>query len=88
MLGNLHLNVIAEKYSTEVEAALEPYVYELVGRYSASGLLRPLLTTSFRVIPRFHFSRARNWSDEGSCITLLKEPREHCPDAQDQEVAG
>ena len=29
--GNLHLNVIAEVWSTEVEEALEPFVYELVG---------------------------------------------------------
>ena len=30
-LGNLHLNVVAETYSPEIEAALEPFVYELVG---------------------------------------------------------
>ena len=29
--GNLHLNVIAEVYSKEIEEALEPFVYELVG---------------------------------------------------------
>lgn len=31
--GNLHLNVVAEAYSDEVQAALEPFVYELVGEY-------------------------------------------------------
>jgi len=31
MAGNLHLNVIAEVYSKEIEEALEPFVYELVG---------------------------------------------------------
>lgn len=36
--GNLHLNVVAEKYSDAVEAALEPFVYELVGAYGCSGL--------------------------------------------------
>lgn len=29
--GNLHLNVVAEVYSKEIEEALEPFVYELVG---------------------------------------------------------
>ncbi|PVF94954.1 putative DLD2-D-lactate dehydrogenase [Serendipita vermifera] len=34
--GNLHLNVAAEKYSDEVEQALEPFVYELVESYRGS----------------------------------------------------
>lgn len=29
--GNLHLNVIADAYTPEIEAALEPFIYELVG---------------------------------------------------------
>ena len=29
-LGNLHLNVVAADYTLEIEAALEPFVYELV----------------------------------------------------------
>lgn len=29
--GNLHLNVITKTYTPEIEAALEPFVYELVG---------------------------------------------------------
>lgn len=32
-LGNLHLNVVAAEYTPEIEAALEPFVYELVGEY-------------------------------------------------------
>ena len=35
MTGNLHLNVIAEVYSKEIEEALEPFVYELVGTFHA-----------------------------------------------------
>ena len=30
--GNLHLNVVAAAYTLEIEAALEPFVYELVGQ--------------------------------------------------------
>ncbi|RPD63052.1 FAD-binding domain-containing protein [Lentinus tigrinus ALCF2SS1-6] len=34
--GNLHLNVIAAAYTPEIEAALEPFVYELVASYKGS----------------------------------------------------
>ncbi|KZT30354.1 FAD-binding domain-containing protein [Neolentinus lepideus HHB14362 ss-1] len=34
--GNLHLNVVAAQYTPEIEAALEPFVYELVGKYKGS----------------------------------------------------
>ncbi len=29
--GNLHLNVVADTYSSEIQDALEPFIYELVG---------------------------------------------------------
>ena len=32
--GNLHLNVVADSYTPEIEDALEPYIYEVVGQYS------------------------------------------------------
>lgn len=28
--GNLHLNIVANKYTDEIEQAIEPYVYEIV----------------------------------------------------------
>ncbi|TDL28415.1 FAD-binding domain-containing protein [Rickenella mellea] len=34
--GNLHLNVVAQTYSKEIESALEPFVYELVESYRGS----------------------------------------------------
>lgn len=34
--GNLHLNVVAAAYTPEIEAALEPFVYELVASYKGS----------------------------------------------------
>ncbi|TCD66383.1 hypothetical protein EIP91_001432 [Steccherinum ochraceum] len=34
--GNLHLNVVAANYTPEIEAALEPFVYELVASYRGS----------------------------------------------------
>ncbi len=33
-VGNLHLNIVAEAYTPEIEAALEPFVYELVGEWT------------------------------------------------------
>jgi len=29
--GNLHLNVVAQAYTQEIQDALEPFVYEVVG---------------------------------------------------------
>jgi hypothetical protein len=34
--GNLHLNVVADQYLPEIENALEPYVYEIVGMSTSS----------------------------------------------------
>jgi len=34
--GNLHLNIIADKFTPEIQAALEPFVYELVASYKGS----------------------------------------------------
>lgn len=34
MKGNLHLNIVCRSYSEEIQNALEPYVYELVGKWN------------------------------------------------------
>jgi FAD/FMN-containing dehydrogenase len=31
--GNLHLNIVADSYTPEIQEALEPYIYEVVGQY-------------------------------------------------------
>jgi FAD/FMN-containing dehydrogenase len=31
--GNLHINIVANKYAEEVERVIEPYVYEIVGTF-------------------------------------------------------
>ncbi len=31
-IGNLHLNIVAADYTPEIQAALEPFVYEVVGK--------------------------------------------------------
>jgi FAD/FMN-containing dehydrogenase len=35
MTGNLHINIVADKYKEEYEKVIEPYIYEIVGEYSA-----------------------------------------------------
>jgi hypothetical protein len=35
--GNLHLNVVADAYTLEIQSALEPFIYELVGMYTLSN---------------------------------------------------
>ena len=32
--GNLHLNIVADAYLPEIQDALEPYIYEVVGMLS------------------------------------------------------
>jgi len=34
--GNLHLNIVADKFTPEIQATLEPFVYELVASYKGS----------------------------------------------------
>lgn len=42
--GNLHLNVIAKHgYRPELEAALEPFIYELVGAFWLCPLVGPTI---------------------------------------------
>lgn len=37
--GNLHLNIVADSYTPEIQEALEPYIYEVVGKYLNTGFL-------------------------------------------------
>ena len=34
--GNIHINIAAAAYTPEITAALEPFVFELVGVYSGT----------------------------------------------------
>ena len=35
--GNLHLNIVADAYLPEIQEALEPYIYEVVGMSSSAS---------------------------------------------------
>lgn len=35
--GNLHLNIVADAYLPEIQEALEPYIYEVVGMSSSES---------------------------------------------------
>lgn len=77
--GNIHLNVIADDYSDDVEDALEPFVYELV-----CELLSPpfpartplIISTLSSILQRIHFRRTRHRTDESACLALLQERRQ------------
>jgi hypothetical protein len=45
--GNLHLNVIADTYTPEIQNALEPFIYELVGMYLAPHINQPVPDSTF-----------------------------------------
>lgn len=47
MTGNLHLNVIADAYTPEIQDALEPFIYEVVGGYFASRVIQSLPDNTF-----------------------------------------
>jgi hypothetical protein len=64
--GNLHLNIAAAAYTPEIESALEPFVYELVGE-----LLEPIIAIYVRkliwitsLLQGVDFCRAWHWSYE------------------------
>lgn len=44
MPGNLHLNIVADAYTPEIQDALEPFVYELVGTSLTSATTTDELT--------------------------------------------
>lgn len=64
--GNLHLNIAAAAYTQEIESALEPFVYELVGESLDPPIIihvRKLIWFT-SVIQGVDFCRAWHWSHE------------------------
>lgn len=45
--GNLHLNVIAEQYTDEIQDALEPFIYELVGTSTSHHLFGVIINCAY-----------------------------------------
>ncbi|KAG5221453.1 actin interacting protein [Salix suchowensis] len=45
--GNLHLNVIAEQYMDEIQDALEPFIYELVGTSTSHHLFGVIINRAY-----------------------------------------
>jgi FAD/FMN-containing dehydrogenase len=83
-LGNLHLNVVAKAYTPEIQAALEPFVYELVGTDGPFSIMFHRINT-FPSIPSWvNFCRARHWSHENTCSPLLERSNQCEVDGKDQ----
>lgn len=86
--GNLHLNIVAAAYTPEIEAALEPFVYELVGEYLVSRDLLPRLNCFLSTTASFNGSisaehgigvmktHALHYSKNATSIELMKKIKE------------
>jgi FAD/FMN-containing dehydrogenase len=72
-LGNLHLNVIADAYTPEIQAALEPFVYELVGMLSSTALWYTMAQVIPSVLQRICIRRTWHRCHEDPCSSLFKE---------------
>lgn len=60
-LGNLHINIVANRWDAEIEKVIEPWIYEATGTFCRSPVVfrRSL---SFSLLNRLLFSAARNGS--------------------------
>jgi hypothetical protein len=75
--------VVAEVYSDEIQNALEPFVYELVGTYSLLIFSWLMLMCVLSIVQGIHLRRAWYWTHEGACVAVLKKQREHRADEED-----
>jgi hypothetical protein len=66
LAGNLHLNIAAAAYTHEIESALEPFVYELVGESLVPVIVIYVrkLTWFVSLLQGVDFCRAWHWSYE------------------------
>lgn len=72
--GNLHLNVAAAAYTPEVESALEPFVYELVGESLEPAMVSDArkLMCSASLLQGVNFRGAWHWGNEDPCYPLFE----------------
>jgi hypothetical protein len=66
LAGNLHLNIAAAAYTQEIESALEPFVYELVGESLEPAIVIYVhkLMWGASLLQGIDFCRAWHWSHE------------------------
>ena len=66
LIGNLHINIAAAAYTPEIESALEPFVYELVGESLEHALVIYVhkLMWFASLLQGVDFCRAWHWSHE------------------------
>ena len=80
LAGNLHLNIAAAAYTPEIESALEPFVYELVGE-SLEPVKVPCpqayVFSSGSILQGVNLRRAWDWSDEDPRGPLFEISRCH-----------
>lgn len=70
--GNLHINIVANRWDPIIESAIEPWIYEATGSSLPSALDTATDALSSRS-QRIHLCRARIGIDEGSLPCVLQE---------------
>jgi hypothetical protein len=74
LAGNLHLNIAAAAYTQEIESALEPFVYELVGESPEPAIVIyvPKLMWFASLLQGVDFCRAWYWGYEDARNALFE----------------
>ena len=78
------MNVVAAAYTPEIEAALEPFVYELVGEYFQGFKKHGSTSLSSSFVQGIGVRRTWDWSHEDACPTIFEEPYKYRVDEEDQ----
>lgn len=79
-VGNLHLNVVADQYLPEIESALEPYVYEIVGMSTSFLHKRMVDLVTSSISTRIYLGRTWDWRHEKACTSILEKRTQHRAD--------
>lgn len=71
--GNLHINIVANAYSPETEAAIEPYIYELVS--AENGSISAEHGLGVMKAPHIHYSKSTEVIDMMKRIKSMFDPK-------------
>lgn len=71
--GNLHINIVADRYSTEVESVIEPYIYKLVA--VENGSISAEHGLGVMKAPHIHYSKTAESIEMMRRIKKLFDPK-------------
>jgi hypothetical protein len=76
------LNIVADAYLPEIQDALEPYIYEVVGGLPDTSFIGSAVKQAFSIAQGIDLCRAWNRSYENSCTSIFQECDEHWADEE------